>query len=199
VDELVEMFTSDNFNTSNAVFDEDKLKAFNGEHIRLKSDHELATMIAPLLIDAGLSSKYWLETRWEYLRSVVGLLKQRVKQLSDFVSMGSYFFAFDNRYDKDAAEKRFTPKAADLMEQLVERFDTLPEFTTDNTEQALTECAEDNNLKRAALIHPTRLAVSGVPAGPGLYEILTLLGKTVVLERMKKAITYIREVHRKQV
>jgi nondiscriminating glutamyl-tRNA synthetase len=193
-DELVNIFNPDNFNSSNAIFDEEKLVAFNREHIVLKTDYELADLVAPLLVEAGLSSKYWLETRWDYLRAVVGVLKERVRRLSDFVALGGYFFTFDYKYDPAAAKKQFTPEGADLLGELANRFEALPEFSLENTEQTLNAFAEERGIKRAQLIHPTRLAVTGVPAGPGLYDILVTLTKPVVVERMRKASEYIRSL-----
>ncbi|UCG62870.1 MAG: glutamate--tRNA ligase [Candidatus Zixiibacteriota bacterium] len=190
-DELIEIFTPDNFNTSNAIFDEEKLVAFNREHILKKTDHELATLVAPLLIESGCTTKYWLETRWEYLRAVIRALKDRVRRLTDFVTLGNYFFSFDYHYDEQAVEKTFTPESGTLLSELTGRFELLSEFTHENTESTLDELAEDKGIKRAKLIHPTRLAVSGVPGGPGLYDILVLLTKPVVIERMRKAVTYI--------
>ncbi len=190
-DELVEIFDANNFNTSNAIFNEEKLVAFNREHIIKKSDHELATMVAPLLVEAELTTKYWLETRWDYLRAVIRVLIDRVKRLSDFVSMGEYFFLFDYSYDPKAEQKTFTAESAALLNELADRFERLEDFTLENTEATLSQMAEDCGVKRAKLIHPTRLAVSGVAAGPGLYDILVLLTKPIVIERMRKAVKYI--------
>ncbi len=195
--ELIEIFDPKNFNQSNAIFDEEKLLAFNKAHIAKKSDHELAVEVAPLLVEAGLTTKYWLETRWEYLRAVIHLLKERVKRIPDFVTHGGYFFSFDYTYDPKAAQKQFTPENAELLEELANRFDKLPEFTLENTEQTLSELAEERGIKRAKLIHPTRLAVTGMPAGPGLFDVLVLLTKRVVVERMRKAVEYIRTMETK--
>jgi glutamyl/glutaminyl-tRNA synthetase len=41
------------------------------------------------------------------------------------------------------------------------------------------------------LIHPTRLAVSGVSFGPGLFEMLEVLGRETVLRRMQNARNWI--------
>ena len=192
VDELIEIFNPDNFNPSNAILDEEKLLAFNKTHITQKTDHQLADLVAPLLVEAGLSSKYWLETRWDYLRAVVGALKGRARRLSDFVALGGYFFTFDYEYDPAAAKKQFTLQGADLLEELANRFEALPEFSLENTEQTLSAFADERGIKRAQLIHPTRLAVTGVPAGPGLYDVLVILTKPVVVERMRKAVEYMR-------
>jgi nondiscriminating glutamyl-tRNA synthetase len=191
-EELIAVFTTDNLTKANAVFDEEKLVAFNHAHIQMMSDHDLATLVAPLLVDAGLSTKYWLETRWEYLRTVVGVLKERARRLSDFVDMGKYFFAFEYHYDEDAAAKYFTAEASGYLDELAGRFEALGAFTHETTEAALTQLAEDKAVKKAVLIHPTRLAVSGVPAGPGLYAILVALGQPIVVQRLRKAVEHIR-------
>ncbi|MDD3732575.1 MAG: glutamate--tRNA ligase, partial [candidate division Zixibacteria bacterium] len=190
-EELIELFDKNNFNSANAVFDEEKLLAFNHAHIQMKSDHELAVMVAPLLVDAGLTTKYWLETRWTYLRQVVAVLKERVKRLSDFVAIGGYFFSFDYKYDEQAAQKHFHPEAAGLLSELADRFEKLETFDKVSIEATLSELADEKGLKKAMLIHPTRLAVSGVSAGPGLYDLLEVLSQPVVVERMRKAVAFI--------
>jgi len=189
--ELIEIFDANHFNQSNAIFDQEKLLAFNKAHIQLMTDHELATLVAPLLVKSGLTTKYWLETRWEYLRAVIRLLKERVRRLPDFVSLGPYFFNFDYQYDTKAEAKYFSPDAAGLLAELADRFEELSEFTHETTEATVSVMADDKGIKRARLIHATRLAVSGVPGGPGLYDILVTLGRPVVLERMRKAVDYI--------
>lgn len=190
--ELVGMFEANYLNASNAVFDEEKLVAFNKAHIAMKSDHDLAVMVAPMLVASGASTKYWLETRWEYLREVVRLLKERVRRVSDFVSLGSYFFSFDYRYDPEAEKQNFTPEAADLLAVWADRLESLPTFDHQSVETALAALAEEKGVKKAKIIHPTRLAVSGMSAGPGLYDLLVTLSRPIVIERLKKAVDYIR-------
>lgn len=195
VDELIERFNDKNFNNANAVFDEEKLEAFNFAHIQKRPDHELAELVAPMFVEAGVTSKYWLETRWEYLLQIVRLLKERVRRLTDFVEMGSYFFEFDYTYDENAAEKNFNAEGAEILEQLADKFESLDRFDHDALEQALNEVAEAREVKRGKLIHPTRLAVSGVPKGPGLFDLLVALDREKVVERMRKAVDYIRKQH----
>jgi len=193
--ELVTIFNEDNFNSSNAIFDEEKLVAFNFQYIQKMSDHDLAILVAPMLVEAELSSKYWLETRWEYLRSVIRLLKERAHRLTDFIDLGGHFFSFDYGYDPKAEVKYFTPEAADILDELANRFDAVAEFKLDSVEAVLGDMANEKEMKKAALIHPTRLAVSGLPIGPGLYDILVTLGCQVVIERMRKAVDYISRKH----
>ena len=191
VDELIENFTPDNFNPSNSVFDEDKLVAFNQDYIAAKSDHELAVLVAPLLVEAGLTTKYWLETRWEYLRQVVGALKLRAKRIVDFVELSEYFFEFEYKYDPDAAAKQFTPENGVLLSALADKFGELDSFTHETIEVCLSDLASEKELKKGQLIHPTRLAVSGRSTGPSLYEMLEILSQPVVVERLRRAVEQI--------
>ena len=192
VPELIQIFDPNHLNPSNAVFDEEKLIAFNKAHIGMKSDHDLAELVAPLLVDAGVSTKYWLETRWEYLRTVIGLLKDRVRRVTDFVSLGGYFFSSDFAYEQQAESAHFGPDTAELLETLAMRFESLTEFSHDSLESSLSSLAEERGIKKARLIHPTRLAVSGMSVGPGLYDLLVVLSQAAVVARMKKAVDYLR-------
>ncbi len=192
LEELCDLFEINNLNASNAIFDQEKLFAFNKTHIQQKSDHELAAMVAPLVIEAGLSTKYWLETRWEYLRKVVGLIKPRMQFLSEFVPLSCCFFSFDGTYEAGAEAKQFRLESAELLEELSRRYEQLAEFTEEAAEKTLSALAEEQSVKKAAIIHPARLAVSGVSQGPGLYEMLATLGQPIVVERMNRAVEYIR-------
>ncbi|MEW5795358.1 MAG: glutamate--tRNA ligase [Candidatus Zixiibacteriota bacterium] len=192
ITELAGLFELENLNASNAVFDEEKLFAFNRAHIQRKSDHELAVIVAPLLIESGLTTRYWLETRWEYLRQVISLLKPRVQFLPDFVTLGGYFFSFTGEYEPEAEAKNFNSESANLLEALAERFESLPVFTHESTEQALNQLAEEQGVGKAKIIHPARLAVSGMSRGPGLYEMLAALGQPIVVERLRRAVDHMR-------
>jgi len=193
--ELIQLFTPDNFNRSNAIFDEEKLVAFNQEYIAGKSNHDLAVLVAPLLVEADLTTKYWLETRWEYLCRVMGALKQRAKRINDLVELSSYFFSSDFTYDPEAAAKQFTSENACLLEELADRLESLASFTHDSIEKTVNDLAEHKEIKRARLIHPTRLAVSGRATGPSLYELLEILSQHVVVERLRRAVAHIRSTN----
>ncbi|UCC43973.1 MAG: glutamate--tRNA ligase, partial [Candidatus Zixiibacteriota bacterium] len=141
----------------------------------------------------GATTKYWLETRWDYLRDVIRLLKSRAKRLSDFVSQGAYFFDFDYKYDEKAAAKHFSRESAELLTDLTDRFESAEAFADEDVERMLTLLAEEKELKKARLIHPTRLAVTGRPDGPGLYDLLATIGRPEVVKRMRAAVAFIEK------
>ena len=67
----------------------------------------------------------------------------------------------------------------------------LEDFTEENIEKVYRELSEELQLKAGQLIHPTRLALTGRTATPGLFEVMVLLGQERCLVRMERAIKFI--------
>lgn len=52
----------------------------------------------------------------------------------------------------------------------------------------LAKISEELNVSKGKLIHPLRLAVSGLSTGPGMFDLLITLGKDEVVKRIETAI-----------
>ncbi len=192
--ELIEAFSLENVTKANPIFNEEKLEALNFEHLRAMPEHKIADLVAPLIVQAGYTTKYWLETRWEYLIKIIVLLKERCRRLTDYVAQSEYFFHDEFKYDPEGINKRFKPESAEHLELLAKKYESLPKFDHDGTMNALNAMAEELNIGKGKLIHPVRLAVTGVTAGPGLFELLEVIGKESSIKRMNKAAEFIRKM-----
>ncbi len=191
--ELIEAFSLERVSQSNPVFDIEKLKWMNGEYIRSKDDNELVPLVAPFLIEAGLTTKLAVEIRWEYLKKVAGLLKGRCRLLTDFAELGRYFFTDKFDYDPEGVKKHFSsPECDRRLASLAERFSGLQKFDLQAIEISLRGLAEELGISAAKLIHPTRLATTGMTKGPSLFELLEVLGREEVVKRLKRAVDFIR-------
>lgn len=190
-EELVDIFKLENVNKANPIFNEEKLLSLNQQYIMNMPNHQLADLVAPMIVSAGHTTKYWLETRWQYLLDIIEMLKERCKRLTDFVEKSDYFFIDEFEYDPKAEAKQFTPEGREYLIKLKTKFEGLTGFGHDEINSAISSLAEELDIKKGKLIHPTRLAVSGTPVGPGLYEMLSALGKDNVIKRIQKAIDYI--------
>lgn len=192
----MERSANENPSPSSSPQDERGLEAIDRQQISKLSDHELAVFVAPMLVEAGVTSKYWLETRWEYLRSVVGLLKDRANRLSDFVTQGDYFFFFERNYDSRAEAELFVQESADLLAKLALKLANLEQFTRETTSQVLDDLAREAGVEEERVVVVTRLAVAGKTDGPSLCNLLVVLSQPIVVERIKKAVDYIRAKHK---
>ena len=186
-EELVRAFSLDGINGGNAVFNPDKLDWFNQQHMVRLAPDELARRVKPSLQAAGLWDEASLAERQVWFLAVLELLKPRVKRLGDFGAQGRFFFVDAIEYDPDAVKKHLGGMAEHLV-ALDAVCAELAQFDAAAIEAALRQVAEARGVKAASLIHASRVAVTGTAVSPGLFEVLALLGRRRVHERLVGAI-----------
>ncbi|NIS15961.1 MAG: glutamate--tRNA ligase [Aliifodinibius sp.] len=194
-DEIIRVFDFKGINPTNAIFDPVKLTWMNSQYIMKTDNHTLVQLITPFIIEADLATKYWIETRWQWMLRVVEVLKERCTTLKDFAENGSYFFRADFEYDPKGVQKRFTAEGlGDQLDEVREEMKKHFEIKKDTAEKIVRQKAEEFGIKPAALIHPIRLALTGVTGGPGLFDIIEILGQPEVDRRLSRAIEFIRNL-----
>ena len=185
LDELIKEFSLERVGKSGAVFNVEKLNWMNFEHLRKKPDTEVLAMLKESLVQSGIDDKQFDNG---YLLRVIAAMRERVTFVRDFVEKSPYFFQQPVEYDPAVVKKRWNQETPDQMKKLVEEFSRLEHPQKEEYEAALHRTAETLGIRRADLIHAVRLAVSGVGAGPGLFDILFILGKDETIRRIKSAI-----------
>jgi glutamyl-tRNA synthetase len=187
-DVLIEKFSLERIHPKSAVFDEKKLEWLNGQYFLRREPEYFLPLVKPLWEKAGINLESFPDS---YLLHCIALLKDRSKRLTDFTD-SLYFFRDPDSYEEKARQKQFGEGSAALLESLIAQIEAVADYSTASLETAYKAFAESNGRKVGELIHPTRLAISGMPFGPGLYELMDALGKETVLRRMKTAVDAIR-------
>jgi glutamyl-tRNA synthetase len=186
--ELAEAFSVERISPKPAVFDEKKLEWMNGLYMSEKTAASLAGEIVPAWKERGwISNEAKADDRF-YL-TVIDLLKVRSKKLSELVDNSEYFFKDPAGYDDKAAKKQFKPGTAQVLKVLLGKLESMEVFDAASLEKVYHEYAEQTGSQPGQIIHPTRLAISGVSFGPGLFELMGVLGKEVVIRRIRKAVS----------
>jgi glutamyl-tRNA synthetase len=183
--ELIEQFSLERVNKAGAVFDLEKLNWLNFEHLRKKSDDEVLAMLKEYLAQSETGKKHFDD---QYLLKVIGAMRERVAFVTDFVKSSPYFFEAPTQYDPDVVKKRWKPETAEQLKKLAQEFSQLENPQKGDYETTLHRTAEALKIGHGDLIHAVRLAVSGVGAGPGVYDILWILGKEETIRRINSAI-----------
>jgi glutamyl-tRNA synthetase len=196
-DELIERFSLDGISGGNAVFNPEKLDWFNQQHLmRLPAD-EILRRLRPRIEAAGLWRDSFVDGAAEatlhgpeWIARVIELLKPRAKKLGDIVPALVPFVSDRITYDEAAVTKHL--KGEGVTEHLSawrEIIQSLPSLTPAETEAALRKLAESRGIKPGVLIHATRVAVVGQAVSPGLFEVLELVGRDRVTERLRAAVS----------
>jgi glutamyl-tRNA synthetase len=185
LEELVNEFSLERVHKSGAIFNIEKLNWLNAEHLRKKSNDELLAMLR----DELKKSKYAdAELSDEYLLGVIEAMKERVSFVREFIENCPYFYERPTDYDPNVVKKRWKDDSAELLNEFVRKIEPLENPTKEDYEHALAEIAEEREIGKGRIIHPLRLAVSGVGIGPGVFDLVYILGKDEVIERIKIAL-----------
>ena len=123
----------------------------------------------------------------EYLRSVLAIVKEKIKLFKDVPEWTSYFFTEDYEFDSESVKKVFgKPEAAAHLKALREEFAKIDKWDFQILESALKSLAQKLGCKTGDLVHPARVAASGRSVGPSLYHMLEVMGKERVLKRFDR-------------
>ena len=190
LEELVNEFSLERVGKAGAVFNVEKLNWMNFEHLRRKPDGELLAMIREQLKQTSFRNKVFTD---EYLLAIIAAMRERATFVKDFVEKCPYFFGPPEAYDPEVRTKRWKPETPAQLEVLREEFLQLQTPRKEEYEEALHRVTEKLKIKNADLIHPLRLAVSGMGIGPGLFDILFILGKEETIRRITMAIERIKQ------
>jgi glutamyl-tRNA synthetase len=182
-EELIEYFTLDHVTKSPGVYDEEKLLWLNSHYIKEMPVLELARAVTPFLAPLGIT-----DPDQEYLARVVTTLRARCKTLVEMAAAGRFYFLDPRPYEAKAAQKFLTPASAPLMQEVAARLGKLSEASEDALTRLFTELAQETGQKMVNLAQPVRVALTGKTASPGLYEVISILGREEALRRIKNGI-----------
>jgi glutamyl-tRNA synthetase len=192
LEEMIGLFDLGKVSPKAAVFDEKKLEWMNGYYLR---EHDVESFLEDVILRWRNLSFFDSnrEPERSYCRDVVRLLKNRSKTINEIAERSAYFFRDPDEYEPKTARKHFRAETIPFLKGIMEKMELSSNFNHENLEKVFREYAEELNISPGKLIHPVRLAVSGVGFGPGLFELLEILGPETVSRRIKKAILRIEK------
>jgi glutamyl-tRNA synthetase len=183
LEEILQLFELESINRRNAIFDLDKCFWLNGQYILQMSLERFYELALPFVEKAGIP----YGSR-EALLPALAIVKPKVKHLSDVPAWIEFLFTEDYPFEEASLEKALRkPGARDRLLALSEALKTLTDWSHASIEAKLKETAARLGVKVGDLVHPARVAVSGKSVGPGLYEMLEVLGRDRVLARFERA------------
>ncbi len=179
VEEMQKEFSIDKINAGGPVFDMQKLDWMNGQYLRKLSPEELAKRLEPF----GAAGK-----DPALVKRIVPLIQDRLRVLSDFAELTSFFFADNVVHDPATlVGKKQTPADAAMLLAAAREALQSCEWTAAAMEAKLREVAAAKNVKPGDLFMPVRVAVTGKSATPPLTETMEVIGRERCLARMEAA------------
>ena len=185
VDQIISGFSLKNVSNTSAVFDEKKIAWLNQKYLINSESKDLYNDVISIWEKADFFSQPVSSSMKKWLIDIIELLKKRTVFISDFKDQATYFFKKPNSYNQKGLKKYLSEqKSWDLLQKCRELIHQIQRFDEYKIEEEIREFAEKNDVPTGKIIHPLRLALTGRTASPGLFEIMVLLGKNEVIERL---------------
>ncbi len=171
VSEIVERFTLEAVSASPGTFDYAKLDWLNGRYLRALAPEAYADRLLVWLGEQGID---WDEAR---VRAAAPLAQEKIGRFGEFPGFVGFLFGF---VDPD-------PSLLDpaILAGAAQALDLVDPWTEAGIEAALKALCDELGQKPRQVFGPIRVAVTGSPVSPGLYESLELLGKDTSLARIR--------------
>ena len=186
--EMVESFSLEGVNRSNAVINFSDEEPFDPKALWLNSQHlrggQAADLLSPVrerLEQAGIAIPFpdpWLE-------QTIDLLRARYTTLQDFVTRGRPYFTDAFLIEDDALEKLDKPGAREGVAKLAEALAGTEEFTEASVETELRQVANEMGVKAGVLINGARAALTGQAVGPSAFHLFTTIGRERSIARLR--------------
>ncbi|HGY56173.1 MAG TPA: glutamate--tRNA ligase [Caldithrix abyssi] len=194
-EEIIRAFSLERVNKSAAVFDPKKLLWLNGQYIMNLSADELLREADTWLEQNGYKLQEAERRRFTYL---IGLQQKRSRTLNALWDALHVFFRAPREYDEKGVRKFFGQNNASIvLNDLLEAFKDFDQSFYDSPErieQFIRGYAEKQGISAAKVIHPLRLALTGKTESPGIFEMIYILGKEKVTQRLENALQLIQNI-----
>ncbi|GGM02900.1 glutamate--tRNA ligase [Deinococcus aerophilus] len=179
--EFQRVFRLEDVTLGGPVFDQDKLRWYNGKYLReVLSEEEVVRKLHDFL--QAHKSELPLDG---YFRAVTRLMIPRIEVFSEFLDKTPYFWSED--YPVNEKAQKAMDGARDLLPELADRLKNLPTFDAAGLSAMFHAFAEEKGLKLGKVMPPVRAAVAGTLESPDLPQMLEALGRDRVVARVSRA------------
>ena len=185
LDELVTAFSLDRVSKAGAKFDPNKTKWFQQTYLRAQDNRVIA---------AQLREIQEIELSDEALEKVCELMKERATFAQDILTEGAYLFDKPTSFDTETIRKKWKSETTAYIQEWQKIIKELSDFSAASIETAFKTFLTEKELGIGAVLLPYRLVLTGVGAGPGMFDISAFLGKEEVLERITLGLQQIQRI-----
>ena len=172
LEDFVQAFDQQGVQKSNPIFNPDKLKWFNGQYLRQKSDEELLELVRPYLTEV-IDEKLLIQ--------IIPLAKSRISTLAEFETLVRFFWTRPEKQEQTNGTKEYLSDVLSVLERV--------DWNKEAIEVGLVSSANAKGWNRGEYFMTLRLAVAGSKVTPPLTESMIIIGKDEILARIKQNLT----------
>ncbi|MGO4890094.1 glutamate--tRNA ligase [Anaerobacillus sp. MEB173] len=187
-EELTEQFSLERVSKAPAVFDTDKLAWMNNQYMKKAPLEKVVELALPHLVKAGRLPAQLTAEDQQWATKAVALFQDQMHYGAEIVELTELFFKTEIDYNEEAKEVLNGDYVSEVLNQFAAEIEQLETFTDGEVKAAIKATQKATGQKGKQLFMPIRVATTGQVHGPDLPKAIELLGKEVVLTRLKKLV-----------
>ena len=178
MEELENAFSIDRVSKSGGVFDTEKLNWVNQQYIKDADDSYLTDLAIPFLVEAGFITEEEAETKYEFIKGMVSVLKEKLQYVKEITEHANIFFGdtveLETEECREFLNLEHIPTLIDALEAKVEAAEVVDEAFV---KAMFKEIQKEHGIKGKNLFMGSRIILTGQMHGPDLPKTMEVLGK----------------------
>ena len=181
MDEMIHLFNPKDINKSASIYNTEKLDWLNAHYIKNTSNDELAQLLTEY--DLVLTSHDKREV-------LLDTLKERAKTLKELALLTKEVLSTPHSYDEKAVKKAFKGDAIKVLNAFGAKISSCDDLhLPSDYHHQMEELVNEMEIGFGKIGQPLRVALLGKLSGPGLDEVMSVIGKNETMLRIANAIT----------
>lgn len=190
-EELIKQFSMKRVSSNDAVFDINKLNWINFQYMKKLDADQLYAQIFPFLVKAGYVEESVTEEKKDWLKKVIWFMKDHIYFAGQAADELKFFFEdMPKITDENVLAIMKEETSGKLLKAFIEDLKALETFDQAEIKKCFNACMKAQGIKGKAAYEPTRIALTGVTQGPGMFEMMELFGREKTMDRLLAALAY---------
>ena len=190
-EELIKQFSMKRVSSNDAVFDINKLNWINFQYMKKLDADQLYDLIVPFLVKAGYVEESVTEEKKDWLKKVIWFMKDHIYFAGQAADELRFFFEdMPALTDEAILSIMKAETSGKLLKAFIEDLKALETFDQAEIKKCFNACMKAQGIKGKAAYEPTRIALTGVTQGPGMFEMMELFGREKTMDRLEAALAY---------
>ena len=184
--DLIDQFSFDRVSKAGGVFDKNKLDWVNAHYIKELPIDDLVDLSIPELVKAGLISQDFVQGHRDWLKLLLETVRESLSRIEEVPEKTAFLFGNLEVTEEEAKDQLASDQIKDLLGALKEELDSVDQVDQEFAKTVMKRIQKKTGIKGKGLYMPTRAALTGNVHGPELSNIMELLGKDKMLERINQ-------------
>ncbi|WP_216831104.1 glutamate--tRNA ligase [Alkalihalobacterium elongatum] len=189
-EQLIEQFSLERVAKAPAVFDTDKLAWMNNQYMKEAELDRVVELALPHLIRAGRLPENLSSDQTEWAKRLIGLYQEQMSYGAEIVELTELFFKSEIDYNEEARTILAEEQVPEVLQQFINELEEIEVYTAEFINKATKATQKATGHKGKKLFMPIRVATTGQTHGRDLPDTLELLGKELVIQRLKQALQF---------